>query len=69
MKLGRGARVAFAIVAAAVLVAGHGILLFYVSSHLALSAAIVSGVIVLILVSHLGVLGKLRGILKRDPPS
>ena len=45
------------VVGVAVLIAGHGIILYYVSSHLALSAAVVSGVIVLVVIKHLGLLG------------
>jgi hypothetical protein len=39
------------------LVAGHGIILYYFSSHMALSAAVVSGVIILFVIKHLGLPG------------
>lgn len=48
---------------AVVLVAGH-IILPYLLSHTALSAAVVSGVIVLMVVKHLGLLAVLLGPLR-----
>ena len=39
------------------LIAGHGIILYYFSSHMALSAAVVSGVIILFVIKHLGLPG------------
>ena len=53
--------------AVVVLIAGHGIVLYYVSTHAALSAGIVSGVIVLVVIKHLGLLGPLYAWLKRRP--
>ena len=50
---------------AVVLMAGHGIILYYFSSHLALSSAVVAGVIVLAVIKHLGLLGSLYGLLRR----
>jgi len=50
---------------AAVLVAGHGIILYYFSSHLVMSAAVVSGLIVVAVIKHLGLLGSLYGLLRR----
>ena len=47
------------------LVAGHGIILYYFSSHLALSAAVASGVIVVVVIKHVGLLGSLYGRLRR----
>jgi hypothetical protein len=43
----------------AVLIAGHGVVLSYVSSHLALSMSAIAGVTALVLVMHLGLLGPL----------
>jgi hypothetical protein len=40
-----------------VLIAGHGFILSYVSSHLALSGAVLSGAVILLVVKHLGLLG------------
>jgi uncharacterized membrane protein HdeD (DUF308 family) len=47
------------------LVAGHVVLLNYGLSHTALSAAVVSGVIVLIVIKHLGLLGSLYPLFRR----
>ena len=46
------------------LIAGHAIL-YYVVSHKVLSAAVASGVIVLVVVKHLGLLGPLYALLRR----
>lgn len=48
-----------------VLVAGHGIILYYVSSHMALSAAALSGVVILVIIKHLGLLRPLYALLRR----
>ncbi len=48
-----------------VLIAGHGIILYYVSSHAGLSAAVIAGVVVLIVVKHLGLLGPLYVLFRR----
>ena len=48
-----------------VLMAAHGVILYYFSSHLALSSAVVAGVIVLAVIKHLGLLGSLYGLLRR----
>jgi hypothetical protein len=50
---------------AVVLVAGHGILLYYFSSHPVMSAAVVSGVIVVLVIKHVALLGSLYGLLRR----
>jgi hypothetical protein len=50
---------------AAVLVAGHGVILYYFSSHFALSSAVVAGVIVIAVIKHVGLLGALYGLLRR----
>ena len=50
---------------AAVLIAGHGIILYYASSHLALSAGLVSGLILLIVIKHLGLLSPVYALLRR----
>ena len=42
---------------AVTLIAGHGVVLYYVSSHLELSVALVAGAILLIVIKHLGFLG------------
>jgi membrane protein YdbS with pleckstrin-like domain len=48
-----------------ILVAGHGVILYYVSSHVALSAAVVSGVIILVVIKHLGLLGPVSALFRR----
>lgn len=50
---------------AMILIAGHGVILYYFSSHLALSAAAITGVIVLVVVKHLGLLGPLYAIVRK----
>ena len=50
---------------AMILIAGHGLILYYFSSHLALSAAAITGVIVLVVVKHLGLLGPLYAIVRK----
>jgi hypothetical protein len=46
-----------------VLIAARGIILYYFSSRLALSTATVGGVIVLLIVKHLGLLSPLYALL------
>jgi hypothetical protein len=53
------------LVGAVVLIAAHGVILYYVSSHIAVSVAIVFGVIVLVMLTHLRVLGGLYRALRR----
>ncbi len=43
------------------LIAGHA----YVLSHMALSAAVLSGVIILVVIKHLGFLGPLYALFRR----
>jgi membrane protein YdbS with pleckstrin-like domain len=43
----------------------HSVVLYYVLSHTALSAAVVSGVIVLIVIKHLGLFGPLYTLFRR----
>jgi membrane protein YdbS with pleckstrin-like domain len=43
----------------------HSVVLYYVFSHTALSAAVMSGVIVLIVIKHLGLLGPLYALFRR----
>ncbi len=44
---------------AVVLIAAHGIVLRYLSGHAALPAAAVAGVVILVVVKHLGLIGVL----------
>jgi hypothetical protein len=52
-----------------VLIAGHGIILSYVLSYTALSAAVVAGVMMLVVITHLGwlavCLGPLYALFRR----
>ncbi|MGI8519142.1 MAG: hypothetical protein ACR2MC_00795 [Actinomycetota bacterium] len=48
-----------------VLLAGHGVILYYVSSHVVLSATVLSGVIILLVINHVGLLGPLYALLRR----
>ena len=48
-----------------VLIIGHGIVLYYLTSHFALSAAVVSVAIVVVVIKHLGLLSKLHERFRR----
>lgn len=48
----------------AALIAAHGVL-YYVLSHMALAAVVVSGVVILVVVKHLGLLGPLYALVRR----
>ena len=50
---------------AIILIAGHGVILYCFSSHLALSATVIAGMVVLVVVKHLGLLGPLNAILRK----
>jgi hypothetical protein len=52
-------------VGAVVLIAGHAVALRYLSSHTAFPAAVVSGVIALVAIKHLGLLGPLYALIRR----
>ncbi len=58
-------RLWLSIAVAAVLIAGHGVILYYVTSHMAVSTAAIAGVILLVLVKHLGLLGPLYAMLRK----
>ena len=47
------------------LVAGHSVVLSYGLSHAALSTAVLSGVIVVVVIKHLGLLGSLYAVVRR----
>jgi hypothetical protein len=53
------------VVIAVVLLAGHGLFLYFVSSHLVLSAAMLWGVAVGVAIKHLGLLGSLYALVRR----
>jgi hypothetical protein len=48
-----------------VLLLGHGAVLYYVSSHVVLSAAVVSGAIIFLVIKHVGLLGPLYALFRR----
>ena len=48
-----------------ILIAGHGIILYYFASHVTLSAAVVSGAIILMVIKHLGLLGPVDALFRR----
>jgi hypothetical protein len=58
-------RLWLALALAAVLVPGHGVILYYVSSHLAVSTAVFAGVAVLFALTHLGLLGPFYATLRK----
>jgi hypothetical protein len=63
-SLSRG-RISVVSMLALILIAGHSLILYYASSHLALSAGLVSTVILLIVIKHLGLLGPAYAFLRR----
>jgi hypothetical protein len=50
---------------AVVLFGVHGIIFYYLSSHFALSAALISTLIFAVVIKHLGSLGSLHDLLRR----
>ena len=52
------------IAAVVIVLAAHG-LAFYFLRHLALSAAVVSGIVVLVVVKHIGAFGSLYALLRK----
>ena len=52
-------------VGAVALIAAHVTILRYVLTHAALSAAVVSGVVVLVVIKHLGLLGSVFALFRR----
>jgi hypothetical protein len=53
------------VVIATTLIAGHGLFLYYVSSHLVFSAVVVSGLIGVVVIKHLGLFGSLYALVRR----
>ena len=54
-----------ALTAIPVLIAAHGVILYYFSSHMTLSVAVIFGVIAMVVVKHLGLLGPLYALLRK----
>ena len=50
---------------AIVLIAGHGIVLYFVKSHFTLSASVIGGVVLLIVIKHLGLLAPAWALFRR----
>jgi hypothetical protein len=48
--------------------AGHGVILYYALSHVTLSAAVLSGAIILLLIKHVGLLGPVYAWFRRRRP-
>jgi hypothetical protein len=48
-----------------IVLVAHSVVFYYALSHAALSAAVVSGVIVFIVIKHLGLLGPLYALFRR----
>ena len=48
-----------------VLLAAHGVILYYVSSHAMVSAAVLSGAIILLAIKHMGLVGPLYALFRR----
>jgi hypothetical protein len=46
------------------LLAGHGVILYYMSSHVALSAAALSGAVILLVMKHVGLFGQLYALIR-----
>jgi len=53
------------LVGVVVLIAGHGIIVYYVSSHVALSVTVMAGLTLLVVIKHLGLLGPLYALFRR----
>jgi hypothetical protein len=53
------------LVGAMILITGHGVILYYFSSHLALSTGVIAGFVVLVVVKHFGLLGPLYALLRK----
>ena len=62
MRRPRGLWLALAIAAA--FIAGHGVVLYYVSSHMAVSTAVFAGVFVIVALKHLGLVGPFYAMLR-----
>jgi membrane protein YdbS with pleckstrin-like domain len=48
-----------------VLLVGHGTILYFVSAHTALSASVISGAIVILVLKHLGLFAPLYALVRR----
>jgi membrane protein YdbS with pleckstrin-like domain len=48
-----------------VLLAGHGVILYYVASHVMVSAAVLSSAVILLVLKHVGLLGPVYALFRR----
>ena len=53
------------VVIAVVLLTAHAVLVCYASTHLALSTAVITGLVILVVIKHVGLLGTLHGLMRR----
>jgi hypothetical protein len=53
------------LVAVGILIAGHGIVLYYISSYTTLSFAVLLSIIMLVVIKHLGLLAPLFALFRR----
>jgi high-affinity Fe2+/Pb2+ permease len=53
------------LVVAIVLLIIHGALFYYASTHLALLAAVTAGLVILVMIKHVGLFGALPGLMRR----
>lgn len=58
-------RISLLVLAVALLVGGHGFALYSVASHVALSATVLAGVVLVALLKHLGLLASLCAMFRR----
>jgi len=60
-----GLRILLLLIGAALLIGSHGVALYWSSSHMALSTGVLTGVVVLVLLKHLGLLAPLYAMFRR----
>ena len=58
-------RLWLALAISVLLIAGHGVVVYFLSSHLAASTAVFAGVFILVVLKHLGLLGPFYAMLRR----
>ena len=50
----------------AMVIAGHAVMLYYVSSHTAMSMAVIAIVLAVVLAKHVGLIGSLYALLRKS---
>lgn len=63
--MNRHGRLWSAITGVVVLVIAHGVIMFYVASHVVMSAAVAGGLIAVLVLKHIGLLGPLCRVLAK----